>query len=111
MRPAQDTSKLPKWAQTHIETLQRDVAHYKGLLDEVVKGDSASVFMDSTFRREGRVPLAHERVVFAFDEHTEIQLRWEETRSGRELMAMASNGRLVVHPSASNVVGLKVREL
>jgi hypothetical protein len=97
--------RLPKWAQREINRLQNEVDWWKA---KATVGPNES----NTFAERGEKPLGIDpTVIFHIDEHRDrlgdsIEARLE----GNRLRLVTPNGMLSIHPHASNVAYVTVRD-
>jgi hypothetical protein len=119
MAPRGDVTKLPKWAQQYIETLERDRDHYRGELDEIGRGEKLSVASLRNFLGDAPIPLAADDIRFKLTDN-EYKDIFDVTPYYQRYLRMAEgpaqddfpngitvsciNGRLDVEPRASNSI-------
>jgi hypothetical protein len=112
--------RLPKWAQDRIRNLERDLAAVR---DELTFSESQTPTRtgQGIDTRPGSIGLPRrwlpdEHVTFYFPDRrrerdTFIQVRFVKGLGGKMLLDVrASDGPLIVRPSASNVVTLEVED-
>lgn len=103
MRPERDITKLPKWAQSELRRLERDLASARETL--AAGPEDSNTFADpySTRRPLGADPT----ILFVLGERDEIRVRVDRDSHGRAYLDVnASSGRLMVHPRSSNGIEL-----
>lgn len=106
-----DVTKLPKWAQRHIENIERDLEHWRA---KALSGpDDASIFVreypdskpiaDRTdsidFVLGDELPYGVQRVTVKFDDHDPRALRFN-----------GGSHRLVIVGSSSNEFAIRVED-
>jgi hypothetical protein len=84
-----DYSKLPKWAQSEIETLQSNVRHYRSQLESAVEGETEVWYRGN---REMQALPAETVVYFNLNGHGAP----DSVRS-KGVACYARDGRLIVH--------------
>jgi len=97
--------RLPKWAQTEIERLTRDVEYYQKKF-EVGPEDS------DTFRQIGpdsNQPLGNDTIQFYLDKERSlisgsVRMRVDEDHKGRRYIDVNGGDSLIVRPYSSNGV-------
>jgi hypothetical protein len=102
-----DISKLPKWAQSEILVLEKDVESLTRQVNQIVAGANSRVHW-SYGENENGLP-EHATVTFKVGEHkhVRVRLRFEEHSIGR-LNINCDGGSLIVHPGASNDIDVSV---
>ena len=101
-----DITRLPKWAQTHIDVLERNVEYWR---EKTLAGpDNSNTFLGGGL--DGRKPLGTSPTV-------EFYVGAERQYRNRLTARLQENGRLyvtadslLVKPQASNVVTIEIGE-
>ena len=101
---SEDTTRLPKWAQQRIATLEANVAHYKRKAFEAASADPTDT--DTTIETWGDAPLGLPR-------GTAIRFKLGRARitvriDGDKLDVRSDGDPLNVRPWACNAVTVKV---
>ncbi len=98
-----DISKLPKWAQTEIEVLRRNVSHLEAEL--AIGPDESDTFIDPYTR--DRTPLGKGvRIVLELQSEQSIEV----VNKGEYVEARSTgkhSGSLQIQPQSSNAVRLR----
>ena len=98
-----DLSKLPKWAQSKIATLQADLDRAHRLLDEVHgNADTNTTMVDFGVDKEFGL-LNNARIRFAFASNRYVDCRIIDGR-----LDVCGMGPLAITPSASNRIMIAV---
>lgn len=98
-----DVTKLPKWAQQRIQTLERNLEHYKKRLE--AGPANSRVFADPY--SDARRPLGWDTVIqFDLGEEGEWGKKIEVRIDGKGVKVMGGS-RLAVFPSAANSIQVR----
>lgn len=113
MRPSErDSSKLPKWAQTKIEVLEKDVEWHRRRLAEALGGpEDSNTYIDTyTDINERKLNLPNDsRVVFRLPNGHQLEARLYHDGTYVELRSTGlMSGSLEVQPQASNSAKVRI---
>jgi len=101
-------SSLPKWAQSRIRLLEKEVEYWKDKTREIEEGDTNVFQEDYAGPPPYRTPMMRDtRIVFITDE-TEYRVGLQD--GGHQLEVMSSRGiksRLAVMPIAANLIQIQ----
>lgn len=102
MSVARDVTKLPKWAQTRIDTLERNNAYLKAVLAEGPEDSDtfADPYSDSP-RPLGKRTMIRFDVGDSSREHFDVRLEGD-------VLEVYGGSALMLRPHAANVVKLKI---
>ena len=109
-------NKLPKWAQSEFERIQRERDAAVLQLNEFTDNQTMSPVMveenPCTGESKGPTPkrlyIQSLRVTFRLDDRTEIDVRLD--RDEKRLHVMTNFGKLLISPSTSNVIHISTEK-
>jgi hypothetical protein len=106
MKP--EVTKLPKWAQEHIQTIERQRDHATATLKKFLDSQTPSSFFVEEFVQSGTIKhyIQTNKITVKLDNDKEIYINKEQDGS----FYLASGwGGLQIEPSASNAIRIKVK--
>ena len=102
-------SKLPKWAQYHIQILERDLANAETQIEQiggaVARGSSLVSYQTSSV--QANLP-DRSHVQFRLSDKRSVEMSLRITGNKRYLHIYAKGGTLVLKPEMSNVIDITV---
>ncbi len=108
-----DVSRLPKWAQTHIHVLERELADWKEKALAVSAKTPTHLKVDMGHKETPIYLPDHLSVEFTLDNGDEIEVQFPYANRGpdRSRILVRANrlggyGELHVHPQVSNVLDI-----
>jgi hypothetical protein len=100
-------ARLPKWAQTHIQVLRRDLLR---AYEEQARGPEDSIVFADPYGKE--LPLGDD--VIRIFPHADQPDKWADIRvhehQGRHGITVMSDYHMLISPQSSNVVVIDVRD-
>ena len=104
--PSEDVTKLPKWAQSRIQRLERDNRYLQNMLSEIKSDKWTPIEVELTHRISTYFPV-DTRVVFRVISG-EIRLKIDEKGESVEIMKYGGGGMdsIIINPCSSNVIRL-----
>ena len=102
-------SKLPKWAQYHIQILERDLANAKTQIEQIggaVAGGSSLISYETSSVQANLPDRSCVRFKLSDKRSVEVSLRIAGNK--RYLRIYAGGGTLVLKPEMSNVIDITV---
>jgi len=107
-RTAEDVSRLPRWARQRIERLTAEIEHLKAVTSAAETGQTNVTLLNGIEER-GLPPNARIRFRLPRGRPGSDVLECSVLRGDPDTVEIRSNdGRLVVLPSVSNVIYVKV---
>jgi len=107
---AEDVTKLPRWAQTRIESAERNVEHWKGLALQVSEGQSDTLvrsFMEERFLPAGSTVDFGVVVTEHANGHVSrrgVSCSWRDEGGVGQLYVNGGSDMLFVRPQAQNAL-------
>jgi hypothetical protein len=104
-----EITKLPKWAQEHIQTIERQRDFAIKTLDDFINTQTPSDFFVDEFSQKGTIKhyIQTRKITVKLDNGKEIYINKEQDGS----FYLASGwGGLQIEPSASNAIRIKVKQ-
>jgi hypothetical protein len=98
-------AKLPRWAQRHIERLERDRDSLRAKLAQIDSGESPVVWDEYNLHGEGHHAIpARARVLFTLPSGGVIEV---SLRSDHVEVRAERYGSIITQPTASNVLRIR----
>lgn len=107
---ALNVAKLPKWAQRHIEHLERQLIAAEQRIEEGQRGsDDTDTIVDAYGDHPFRLPK-HARVRFILgpDYGDHIEVHTTERRRGQRVVELHGGGMLVIRPLSGNLASAEL---
>lgn len=105
-RPQREITKLPKWAQDYIGSLERAVRERDNALSKQVKSEKSRV-------QVAYKPIyfpEHTSFAFHVGDHDEILVGLDYNKPWRLNIRRATGEQLIVIPDAANLIGIRVAD-
>lgn len=105
-RAVEDISKLPKWAQNKIESLEMHLTEAKEELQQVYGGKPSNVIIPGlVLEKDINLPV-NSQVEFNPNTHDAVTARLDS--HDRKILVVSANHSLLITPWATNMVKIRV---